>query len=612
MVSGSVFGQTGPLAQSWGVDGTGAALSGRTLLTGWPDRGPVIPSAAPYGDVIVPFAMAASVDRGARTPARAAAVAATSTRRCTSCACSRCARRSRPAARRPRAPATPMPACSIRACTPRSANGSLGGRHLPRRRAVASLRARTESSRPTDAAARDAALAHWCASARATTTRSSSCRISASPPASCRTCEDLFERDPADPRAPLAGAAGASAARHLRPHAHAHRLLALTPAPFRAPSMGEHNRQIAAASVRTVRRLASKSWRHSEFSNERARRPRGGQRSRKDLACTAAATAHQREFVADLKRRVIDNGEPFAIAQADTPHEIFHAMDIPLISNQWWSAYISAKQLSPRYFAVLDKLGYPVQQLPLLLARAGLHARQRSRRPRPGAACPSPRCWSRASPANASATCSANGPKRWAANSFRSKRRAGRTRIRTGSRSRSDDWEAVVRTAAHRAAGAGDARADRTARDAHRPPLRRAEVRGADARRQRAGRLHRRGRAHDRRGAALPGVHRRPDAEHDDPAVASRLRLGGGARAPLPRRSGRARRQGRGGQQQRARAPHVDRRGPVARPRLLQRARRPLRRGVRLVDVHAFRGARVHPRAPGPARCMRWRAASAR
>jgi crotonobetainyl-CoA:carnitine CoA-transferase CaiB-like acyl-CoA transferase len=43
------------------VDGTGAALSGRTLLTGWPDRGPVIPSAAPYGDVIVPFAMAASI-----------------------------------------------------------------------------------------------------------------------------------------------------------------------------------------------------------------------------------------------------------------------------------------------------------------------------------------------------------------------------------------------------------------------------------------------------------------------------------------------------------------------------------------------------------------------
>lgn len=61
MVSGSVYGQTGPLAQEWGVDGTGAALSGRTFMTGWEDRAPVIPGAVPYGDVIVPFVMAGAV-----------------------------------------------------------------------------------------------------------------------------------------------------------------------------------------------------------------------------------------------------------------------------------------------------------------------------------------------------------------------------------------------------------------------------------------------------------------------------------------------------------------------------------------------------------------------
>jgi len=60
MVSGSVYGQTGPLAKEWGVDGTGGALSGRTFLTGWPDRDPVIPGAVPYGDVIVPYVMAAA------------------------------------------------------------------------------------------------------------------------------------------------------------------------------------------------------------------------------------------------------------------------------------------------------------------------------------------------------------------------------------------------------------------------------------------------------------------------------------------------------------------------------------------------------------------------
>jgi crotonobetainyl-CoA:carnitine CoA-transferase CaiB-like acyl-CoA transferase len=61
MVSGSVYGQTGPFAREWGIDGTGAALSGRTYLTGWPDRDPVIPGAVPYGDVIVPNVMAGAV-----------------------------------------------------------------------------------------------------------------------------------------------------------------------------------------------------------------------------------------------------------------------------------------------------------------------------------------------------------------------------------------------------------------------------------------------------------------------------------------------------------------------------------------------------------------------
>lgn len=60
MISGSVYGQTGPLAQEWGVDGTGGALSGRTFLTGWPDTDPVVPGSVPYGDVIVPFVMAAA------------------------------------------------------------------------------------------------------------------------------------------------------------------------------------------------------------------------------------------------------------------------------------------------------------------------------------------------------------------------------------------------------------------------------------------------------------------------------------------------------------------------------------------------------------------------
>ena len=81
--------------------------------------------------------------------------------------------------------------------------------------------------------------------------------------------------------------------------------------------------------------------------------------TRRDLECTAAAAAFQKEFGAGLRARVVERGEPFVLAQADTPHEIFHAMDIPLVSNQWWSAYISAKRLSDKYLGTLDALGFP-------------------------------------------------------------------------------------------------------------------------------------------------------------------------------------------------------------------------------------------------------------
>jgi len=83
------------------------------------------------------------------------------------------------------------------------------------------------------------------------------------------------------------------------------------------------------------------------------------QRSQKVLACTAEATAYQKAFGQELRRRVVEDREPYAIVQADTPHELFHTMDIPIITNQWWSAYISAKQLSAQYFDALVDAGYP-------------------------------------------------------------------------------------------------------------------------------------------------------------------------------------------------------------------------------------------------------------
>jgi benzylsuccinate CoA-transferase BbsF subunit len=60
MAEGSAYGQTGHMAHEWGVDGTGAALSGYLDQTGWPDQGPVGPN-VPYGDVLLPFFIAAAI-----------------------------------------------------------------------------------------------------------------------------------------------------------------------------------------------------------------------------------------------------------------------------------------------------------------------------------------------------------------------------------------------------------------------------------------------------------------------------------------------------------------------------------------------------------------------
>ena len=240
MVSGSVYGQTGPLARSWGVDGTGAALSGRTFLTGWPDRDPVIPSAAPYGDVILPYAMAAAV------------IAALEHRHAHQRGChidasmyELCVQQMRDAFR-------PGAASS------RSGNADAGVFH----QGVYATRdaerwiavtfhtqrqwqafARSEQLGDADAAARAAALAAWCAarSEGVAVEHLQSLQIAAG---AAQDISDLVERDPQirargsllGLRHPLLGEFG-----HMRTPIDFSRSRTV---PFRAPGMGEHNREI--------------------------------------------------------------------------------------------------------------------------------------------------------------------------------------------------------------------------------------------------------------------------------------------------------------------------------------------------------------------------------
>jgi hypothetical protein len=81
-----------------------------------------------------------------------------------------------------------------------------------------------------------------------------------------------------------------------------------------------------------------------------------GTRSVKQLKSALEATAHQKNWFSQIRERIKD--EPFAIAQATAPHEIFLAMDIPVVVTQWWAAIIAAKRLSPFYLDLLTAKGY--------------------------------------------------------------------------------------------------------------------------------------------------------------------------------------------------------------------------------------------------------------
>ncbi|HVY82986.1 MAG TPA: CoA transferase [Steroidobacteraceae bacterium] len=245
MVSGSVFGQTGPLAQEWGVDGTGAALSGRTFLTGWPDRSPVIPGAVPYGDVIVPYVMAA------------AAAAALTHRRATGRGChidaamyEICVQQMYDAIALAAAGARPLrtgnddPAVFHQGVYPAAGDDRWIAITLHTEadwRALCQVAQLDPTMRPAD---RDTALAHWtrtqpdAALAEALQARGIAAGV-------VQDIEDLVERDP---QLANRGALTPLDHPHFGSFGHVRTPFTFSRSavrPFRAPKIGEHNETIA-------------------------------------------------------------------------------------------------------------------------------------------------------------------------------------------------------------------------------------------------------------------------------------------------------------------------------------------------------------------------------
>ena len=78
----------------------------------------------------------------------------------------------------------------------------------------------------------------------------------------------------------------------------------------------------------------------------------------KQLESTVAASAFQKSWFADLRRRVFDDRQPYALVQADVPFELFDLLGVPAVSNQWWAAVIAAKRQAPAYLDAMEADGF--------------------------------------------------------------------------------------------------------------------------------------------------------------------------------------------------------------------------------------------------------------
>ena len=78
----------------------------------------------------------------------------------------------------------------------------------------------------------------------------------------------------------------------------------------------------------------------------------------KQLQSTVAAAAFQKQWFGDLRRRVFEERRPYALIQADVPFELFDLLEIPAVSNQWWSSLVAGVPVdAPAIHAAIEAEG---------------------------------------------------------------------------------------------------------------------------------------------------------------------------------------------------------------------------------------------------------------
>ena len=132
----------------------------------------------------------------------------------------------------------------------------------------------------------------------------------------------------------------------------------------------------------------------------------------KQLEATTAASAFQKQWFADLRRRVFDERQPYALLQADVPFELF---DLARHSGGQQPVVGGDRRRQTPGAAVSGRDGgrrLPRRAVPLLQPRLRVDALSRRRRPALGRTADAARCSAPGSPATAFIASSSCGPRR--------------------------------------------------------------------------------------------------------------------------------------------------------------------------------------------------------
>jgi 2-hydroxyglutaryl-CoA dehydratase D-component len=76
------------------------------------------------------------------------------------------------------------------------------------------------------------------------------------------------------------------------------------------------------------------------------------------LEVSRTLRTYQREWFAQLREQVFEQGRPYAIGGALVPHEIFEALDLPFMTDVWYSGLVAARRQSAYYSTFLANQGY--------------------------------------------------------------------------------------------------------------------------------------------------------------------------------------------------------------------------------------------------------------